>query len=261
MPPLRISLITPSFNHARFVERTIESVLGQTGDFELDYAVRDGGSTDGTLDILRRYGSRLRWTIEPDGGQVDALNRGLRAATGDIIGWLNSDDVLLPGALARVAAVFIARPEVEWLHGRCEIIDAEDVPIRRPVSLYKHLRARRHTFENLLTENYVSQMTAFWRRSLHDEVGYLDETLSLAFDYDLWLRLARRVEPVYVEDRLACFRWYPSSKSGSSFEAQFREDVRVAARYAPPGRPWLRWRKRAKNAAIVAAYRLLSALP
>jgi glycosyltransferase involved in cell wall biosynthesis len=97
---LRISLVTPSFNHARFLERTIESVLAQRGPFELEYTVRDGASTDGTLAILKRYGGRLQWVSEPDHGQVDAINKGLRAASGDVVGWLNSDDVLLPGALA-----------------------------------------------------------------------------------------------------------------------------------------------------------------
>src|ERR1700712_1435212 len=98
---MRISLVTPSFNQAQFSRRTIDSVLEQQGDFELDYRIVDGGSTDGTLDILRGYGDRIRWQSEPDRGQVDAINKGLRAATGEVIGWLNSDDVLLPGAIAK----------------------------------------------------------------------------------------------------------------------------------------------------------------
>lgn len=256
---LRISIVTPSFNHARFIERTIDSVISQRGDFELDYRVHDGGSTDGTLEILRRYESRLRWTSERDGGQVDAINKGLRAAEGDIVGWINSDDVLLPGALARVAAAFDANPSVDWVHGRCEIIDVDDKPMRRWISAYKHFRARRHTLENLLTENYVSQMTAFWRRRVHAEVGYLDESLPLAFDYDFWLRLARRGAPVYLDDRLACFRWYETSKSGASFKQQAREDLLLASRHAPGGRPLVLWRKRAKLAGAVAVYQLLAA--
>src|SRR5690348_14711407 len=104
MRPLRISLVTPSYNHGRFIRRTIDSVLSQQGDFELDYCVLDGGSTDETLDVLASYGPRVRWTSERDGGQVHAINKGLRAADGDVVGWLNSDDTLMPGALARVAA-------------------------------------------------------------------------------------------------------------------------------------------------------------
>ncbi len=255
---LRISLVTPSFNQVAFIERTIASIVSQQGDFVLDYRIIDGGSSDGTLEILRRCRDpRVSWVSEPDKGQVDAINKGLRAATGDIVGWVNSDDLLLPGALARVARALHEHPEVDWLHGRCEIIDVHDRPVRRWVSLYKHIRAQRHSFENLLTENYVSQMTAFWRRSIHEEVGYLDPTLKLAFDYDFWLRLARRGAPLYLQERIGCFRWYPSSKSGAQFEAQFREDAEIAARYAGH-RPWVLLRKRAKNMAIVGAYQLMA---
>lgn len=254
---LRISIVTPSFNQATFIERTIESVLNQQGDFELEYRVVDGGSTDGTLDILRRYGDRFAWTSERDRGQVDAINKGLRAATGDVVAWLNSDDVLVPGALAQVARRFRENPELEWLHGRCEIIDAEDRPVRAWVSAYKHLRAQRHSLENLLTENYVSQMTAFWRRRVHDEIGFLDPNLKLAFDYDLWLRLAQRSAPAYVETTLAQFRWYPTSKSGAQFERQFREDLEVAIKYAGK-RHGVLLRKHLKSWAIVAIYRALS---
>jgi glycosyltransferase involved in cell wall biosynthesis len=255
---LRISIVTPSFNHARFIERTIRSVLEQRGDFDLDYRVIDGGSADGTLEILRRYEGRLTWTSEPDQGQVDAVNKGLRAAKGEVVGWLNSDDTLLPGALERVAQAFASHPLAEWLHGRCEIIDVNDQPIRRWVSAYKDFRARRHSFENLLTENYVSQMTAFWRRRVHEEIGYLDPSLPFTFDYDLWLRLARRGPPVYLEERIACFRWYETSKSGANFERQFQEDAAVSARHAPNGRRSIGWRKRLKNVAILGAYGVMA---
>lgn len=254
---LRISLVTPSFNQGEYIARTIESVLSQRGDFELDYRVIDGGSKDSTLSILERYRDRLSFVSEQDEGQSHAINKGLSAARGDIVGWLNSDDVLLPGALSAVADAFRAHPEREWLHGRCEIIDPEDRPVRKWVSLYKHVRAKRHTFDNLITENYVSQMTAFWRRSVHDQIGYLDRSLDYAFDYDLWLRLARRGDPLYLPEKLACFRWYPTSKSGAMFERQFREDAEVAARYAAD-KPFVLLQKRIKTQAIVAIYRALA---
>lgn len=254
----RISIVTPSRNQARFIRRTIDSVLGQAGDFDLEYLVVDGASTDGTLDVLRAYGERLRWISETDEGQVDAINKGLRRTTGDILGWVNSDDALCPGALARVAAAFADHPETQWLHGRSQIIDEHDRVFRRWISLYKHLRALRYTFDGLLTENYVSQMTAFWRRSAMETVGPLDPSLKLAFDYDLWLRLARLGPPLYLGDSpLACFRWYETSKSGAQFAQQFREDAAVAARYAGD-RPLILLRKRAKNAAFVLVYGLLA---
>jgi glycosyltransferase involved in cell wall biosynthesis len=255
---IKFSIITPSFNQAQFIDRAVLSVLNQRGDFDLEYRVLDGGSTDGTLAILRRYESQLAWTSEPDNGQVDAINKGLKAATGDLVGWLNSDDIFLPGALQKVVTVFSEHPEIEWVHGCCEIIAQNGRPIRRWVSAYKNFRARRHSFEHLLTENYVSQMTTFWRRRVHDEIGYLDASLRYAFDYDFWLRLARRGAPIFLDDRIACFRWYATSKSGSNFEAQFREDEMVSARHAAACQRSIMIRKKFRNAAIVAIYRLLA---
>ncbi|MDB4953407.1 MAG: glycosyl transferase family 2 [Myxococcales bacterium] len=256
MPRIRISLVTPSYNQARFIGRTIDSVLSQRGDFDLDYRVIDGGSNDGTIEVLESYGDRVTWTSERDEGQVDAINKGLRGLTGDVVGWLNSDDTLLPGALGRVAAAFGAHPEADWVHGRCVIIDESDRPVRRWVSLYKHYRGRHHSFENLLTENYISQMTAFWRRAVHEEVGYLDPSVDLAFDYDLFLRLALRSRPIYLEDPVACFRWYGTSKSGAGFAKQVEQANAIAARYGKAGL-WTRARMRAKKAAIVNIYRAL----
>jgi glycosyltransferase involved in cell wall biosynthesis len=256
---LRVSIVTPSFNQAQFVERTILSVLEQRGDFDLDYLVLDGQSTDGTLDILRKYEGRLTWVSEPDGGQVDAINKGLRRVRGDIVGWLNSDDVLLPGALARVVAAFADHPRREWVHGRCEIIDADDRVIRRWISAYKHWCCKRYSYAQLLTENFISQMTVFWRRAVLDEVGYLDTGLKLAFDYDFWLRLAKRGDPVYLPEPVACFRWYDTSKSGSGFDRQFREDYYVATRHAPKRR-WLHLLKRFKTARILVAYKVMALL-
>jgi glycosyltransferase involved in cell wall biosynthesis len=241
--PLRISLVTPSFNQARFIGRTVDSVLGQAGDFELEYLVVDGGSTDGTLDLLRDYGGRLGWVSEPDRGQSDAINKGLRRTTGDVVGWLNSDDVLRPGALARVAAAFRDHPEAGWVHGRCDVIDAEDRVIRRWVAAYKDWCSRRYSYARLVTENFISQMTVFWRRSLLDRVGYLDPELHLAMDYDLWLRFAQHGPPVYIPERLAAFRWYAASKSGSGYREQFRVECQLARRHAP-GRRWLHLLKR-----------------
>lgn len=253
---MKISLVTPSYNQAQFIERTIDSVLAQRGDFELDYKVIDGGSTDGTVDILKRYGDRLTWISERDRGQVDAINRGLRGATGDIVGWLNSDDVLMPGAFDRVATAFRDHPEIEWLHGRCMIIDEHDREVRRWISAYKHYRSRHHSLAAFLTENYVSQMTVFWRRGVHAEIGYLDPEIRYAFDYDLFLRLAQRGSPLYLEDPVACFRWYETSKSGGGFVVQMTETVEIASR-SRAANNWTRVQALAKKSAIINIYRAL----
>jgi glycosyltransferase involved in cell wall biosynthesis len=254
--PLRISIVTPSLNQGEFIERTIRSVLDQRGDFELEYLVFDGGSTDGTRAILERYADRVHVVIEPDSGQANAVNKGIRAATGDVVGWVNSDDLLLPGTLARVAQAFREHPESLWLHGRCEIVDEEDRPIRRWLSRYKDFRCRRYSRETLLLENFVSQMTVFWRRTALERVGVLDESLRYTFDYDLWLRLSALGDPLFLDEKLAAFRWYVRSKSGADFEKQFAEDLAVFTRNAPAGR-WLRLRKRVRTWQIVTVYRAL----
>ena len=251
---LRVSLVTPTLNQGRFLRRTIESVLGQQGPFELDYLVVDGGSTDGTLVILKEYQERFRHISEADAGQVDAINKGLAMGTGEIVGWLNSDDVLLPGALERIVEAFTKHPEAEWVHGRCIIVNDVDREVRGWISLYKHRLAKRHTLDRLLVENYVSQPTTFWRRSVWEDMSPLDASVPLAFDYDLWLRLARRGDPFYIEAPVAAFRRHPLSKSGQGYVEMFRQEYRVARRYAAD-RPGLLRAKRWRMAAFSAAYR------
>ncbi len=254
MARLRISLVTPSFNQAPFIERTVQSILNQQGDFDLEYMVFDGGSTDGTLDVLRRHDGRLFWASERDRGQSDAINKGLRRATGDVVGWVNSDDVLRPGALAKVAEVFRA-PSALWMHGRCDLIDEHDRVIRHGVTAYKEWCCRHYSYARLVTENYISQQTTFWRRSLHDRVGYLDEGLHFAMDWDLWLRFGRVADPVYVPERLSGFRWYKTNKSAADFKARVEEGLEMARRHAP-GRRWLYLVNRLKTARTIAAYRV-----
>jgi glycosyltransferase involved in cell wall biosynthesis len=255
---IAITLVSPSLDQARFVERAVESVLAQEGDFDLEYLVYDAGSTDGTLEVLRGHAAagRLRLVVEADSGQADAVNKGLRAATGDVLGFLNSDDLLYPGALARVAEAFRRRPGAHWVHGRCEIVDESDRPIRRWVTAYKERRCRRYSQRALLVENFLSQMTVFWRRVAHERVGWLDASMRYSFDYEFWLRLAELGDPLFIPERQAAFRWYRTSKSGSSFSKQFREDWEAFRRHAPAD-PILRARKWIKTAQIVAAYRLL----
>jgi glycosyltransferase involved in cell wall biosynthesis len=135
-PTLKISIVTPSYNHAEFLPKAIESVLGQTGSFELDYVVLDGGSNDTTIDVLKSFGSRLCWHSQEDNGQIDAINKGLLSASGDLVGWLNSDDLLLPGALQRVADAFLREPSAQWVFGDCIVVDRNGQEIRKWVSAY-----------------------------------------------------------------------------------------------------------------------------
>jgi len=231
---MKISIVTPVLNQAAFLERTIRSVLDQRGEFELEHLVVDGGSTDGTLEILRRYADRLRWLSEPDTGQSDAINKGLRLVNGDVLAWLNADDLYLPGALAHVAAEW-RHTSFAWAFGNCRIINAADVEIRRGITAYKIWQSRGYSYRRLLRRNFIPQPAVFFSRAAYEQVGELDRDLTYAMDYDYWLRLGRRWCPRYVDHFLAAFRWHPRSKTGAAYRAAAWETFQVARRHAAGG--------------------------
>jgi glycosyltransferase involved in cell wall biosynthesis len=228
-----ISIITPSLNSARYLPEMMKSVLGQSGDFALEWIVVDGGSTDGTLAILESANdSRLRWISEKDAGQTAAINKGLSLAKGEIVAWLNCDDRYMPGALDSVARAFAENPGVNWVVGRCEIIDSDGRPVRAQVTRYKNRKLDSFSFDALLALNMISQPAVFWRASFGREIGTLDESLFWTMDYDLWLRMARVCPPVIWRETLAQFRVHETSKSRGGHRPQFEEGYRVACRYA-----------------------------
>ncbi len=231
MNPITFSIITPSYNQAQFIERTIESVLNQ--DYPLvEYIVMDGGSTDGTVEILQKYGDRTIWKSEKDNGQSEAINKGLRMATGDVVAFLNSDDTYEPRALSKVADFFEKNPGTRWVYGKCRIIDAEDVEIRRPITWYKNALLRNYSYPKLLSENFISQPATFWRRSLHSEIGYINEDEHYVMDYEFWLRIGRKYPAGVIDSYLANFRMYEASKSGSLSNPQFEDELRVAKTFS-----------------------------
>jgi len=256
---LRISVIMPSFNQARFLRTAIDSVQSQRGDFDLEHIVVDGGSTDESVEILKSYGNKLRWVSEPDNGQSDALNKGLVMATGDVIGWLNSDDLYEPGALAAVARVFNAEPQTQWLYGKVGITNSAGQEIRRWVTRYKNARMRHYKFSRHLVENWISQMGVFWRRSTGQKVGSFRVDLHYCMDYDYWLRLGACWPGRFLDRYLAAFRWYEDSKSGSGFAVQFREELEVAKAIAAGGYPWAIFKHWINIKKIVAMYTLMRA--
>ena len=231
---MKISIVTPSFNQGAFIERTIESVLEQEGDFELEYIVMDGGSTDGTVDILRKYDDRLTWVSEKDEGQGDAVNKGWRAAEGDVLGWINSDDTYEPGALAAVADEYAAKP-FEWCFGACRMINETDAEIRSFITKYKTHHCERYSYTRLLGCNFISQPATFVSKSAFEEAGEIDVGLTFAMDYDYWLRLGKKYEPRYIPRRLSNFRWHDVSKNGTRYRAALREGYVTAKKYAGEG--------------------------
>ncbi len=224
---MRVTIVTPSYNQGPFIERTIESVLSQRGDFELEYLIVDGGSTDETLSVLRRHGGRLSYVSEKDRGQSDAINKGFRMARGEVLAWLNSDDTYLPGALD-AATRALRNGGARWCFGECRVIDEQDREIRWAISRYKSWVSRRYSLRRLLGRNFIPQPATFFRRDLLEEAGLLDESLHYAMDYDLWLRFARIGNPAFIQRPLASFRWHGSSKTGARYRTGAWECFQIA---------------------------------
>jgi len=217
-----LTIVTPCLNAAATIEQTLESVAEQLREGD-EHLVIDGGSTDGTLDLVRAAG--VRFVSEPDRGLSDAMNKGIRLARGDVLGWLNADDVLLPGALDAVRTAFESRPDADWAAGICTIVDAGGAEIRKGVTAYKRMLLRRYSLRALLTQNFVMAPATFVRREAYEAVGGFDERFAYSMDYDVWLQLARRGDPVVIDRPLASFRMAGESLSMTGFERQFEEHL------------------------------------
>jgi glycosyltransferase involved in cell wall biosynthesis len=223
----KISLVTCSYQQGRYLGQAIRSVLDQ-GYPALEYLVIDGGSTDGSVDILRRYETALAfWVSEPDGGQTDALIKGFSRSTGEIMGWLCSDDLLLPGALRAVAAFFRAHPSVMAAYGNALWIDREGRFLRAK----KEMGFSRFVF--LHDHNYVPQPSMFWRRELYRAVHGLDPRFDLAMDADLWERFSRVTRIAHIPRYLSCMRFYAEQKTRRRRLDADQEDQAIRCRDHP----------------------------
>ncbi len=234
---MKISIITPTFNQGTYIERTIQSILSQKGDFELEYIVIDGGSTDNTLDILRKYESLLSWKSEPDDGQSDAIDKGFKMATGDILAWLNSDDTYFPQALNQVVREYMKTP-FTWCFGNCKTVDEFDKEKRHLLTGYKIWQSRRYSYQRLLRRDFIPQPAVFFSKEAFKEIGELNRSLEYSMDYDYWLRLGQKCPPVYIDNYLANFRWHKTSKNGSQYKEAAWETYLTSKQYAPKN-AWL----------------------
>lgn len=227
---MKISIITPSFNQADFIERTIQSVLNQNYS-NIEHIIMDGGSTDGTIEILKKYSNRIIWKSEKDSGQSDAINKGLKMATGDIVAYLNSDDTYESSSFQKIINFFENNPENKWVYGQCRIIDENDKEIRKLITFYKNWLLKKYSYKKLLTENFISQPATFWRKELLEEIGYLNEDEHFCMDYEFWLRIGNKYPAGVINKYLANFRYYPNSKSGGVNKKQFQDELRLAKKY------------------------------
>ena len=223
-----VSIVTPTYNMARFLEEAIQSVLTQ--DYgNIEYIVMDGGSTDGSLEILRKYEGRLRWYSGPDRGQTDAINKGFLQSRGAIFGFLCADDTYLQGAVGKAVRHILANPGYAGIYGEGYLTDeAGDILRRYPTKPFDA--------ELLKTECFICQPASFLWREAFAEAGMLDPELQNALDYDLWIRLAKRHRLLMVDDYLATSRMHYGSKTLSVRREVYKAGIVVLMRhygYAP----------------------------
>ena len=243
----KFSIVTPSFNQGAYIEETIQSVVSQRGAFAIEYFIMDGGSTDESADIIRKYALevnaghypigcarvQVHWKSEKDSGQSNAINCGLRQATGEFASYVNSDDLYAPGAFAVVAEAFARRPKADFIYGDGDVIDERGALqwewLSRP---YNHrVMTTYHFLWNDFT-NYIMQQATFWRTRVHGSLGLFDEAFHYAMDVEYWVRAgAAGLVLAHVPAKLAKFRFIPGTKSKSGVGAFWSDTLEIIRRY------------------------------
>ena len=232
----QISIVTPSFNQGNFLEKTIQSVLVQNYP-NLEYIVMDGGSTDNSLELIRKHAPYLsHWDSKPDNGQYDAVQKGFSHSHGEIMAYLNSDDLYFPWALQVVGEIFAAFPQVEWLTTSC--ISAAPSDARFPLVYVRYNRSRRRFLgtrrKRFKQRSFIQQESTFWRRSLWEKTGSrLDTRLKYAGDFELWSRFFEHANLVTVNIPLAMFRYHADQKT-SDLDKYIMEAESILSRYPAP---------------------------
>lgn len=257
---MQFSIITPNYNSALFLERTIQSVLRQKESYnEIEYILVDGGSTDGSHAIIEKYRDDIDTVIiETDSGPASAINKGLACAHGDVVSWLNADDIYFPAILRRVFHCFQEHKGASFCFGKCTIIDQQDREIRSSITGFKEFFfpfSSRFLHQSI---NYISQPAMFFKRRYLAETGALREDMIAAWDYEFMLKLWHHGKGVVIPgEAISAFRWHEASISGQNFNTQFKEEFDAAKEDAGVFAPQtlihlgVRW-------GIVLAYTLMS---
>lgn len=230
----KISIVIPSYNKARFIGQTLESVVGQKyPNFEL--IIQDGGSTDGTLEIIKSYAKKypkvIRWESGKDEGQLDAINKGLSRATGEIFTYINADDIYKPRAFALVADMYSKNPNALWFVGRGTVIDEKGHEIAKLITLYKNFFLWMNRTSALLIFNYLMQPSVFITDKAFKKYGPFTGTDKFVTEYDLWLKLSKVSMPIAIDKELSGFRLSGGSISSTSFKNTLDEDYKIVKKY------------------------------
>lgn len=230
----KISIVIPSYNKVKYIEETLKSIISQNYP-KLEVIIQDGGSNDGTVEIIKQIASKyskiIKWASRKDKGQVDAINKGLKKATGEILTYINADDVYGKGALKMVGKYFTKEPNTLWLAGKGSVIDAESKEILRPVTFYKNFLLTINHYSLLKVVNYLMQPSVFLSRHAYQKFGPFSGISDFVTEYDLWLKLAKLQMPVVINRNLSKFRIEKDTKTKNMFQKLLKEDERILKRH------------------------------
>lgn len=247
----KITIVVPSFNQIEFLEKTLISIVNQHYQ-NLELIVIDGGSKDGSVEIIKKYAKYITyWVSEPDGGQTNGLIKGFNRSSGEIQCWLNSDDLLEIGALERVANYFTLHPNVDAVFGNTVWIDAQDRILR------EHKEIPFNRFIWMYTYNYIPGMSMFWRKSLYEKVGGLNSEFNLAMDADLWIRFSQVAKIGHVNEIWSRMRFYSQQKNRRLRDKSNEEDWLIRSRYWGAQKPSFYALKRAIAQLVRVVWKLI----
>ena len=227
----KISIIIPSLNKVDYIEETLKSILDQKYE-NLEVIVQDGGSTDGTLEIIKKYAKKypeiLQWESKKDKGQADAINKGLKKASGEVLAFINADDVYEEGALKKVGKYFSDNPGTLWLAGKGRVIDKNGKEITKWVTAYKNFLLKINLYSSLLIVNYLMQPSVFLSKKAYEKYGDFEGSKGNVMEYDLWLKIGKDTMPEVVNPYLSGFRLTNDTISATMFRKLLADDYKVA---------------------------------
>ena len=229
----KISIVIPSFNKVRFIEETLQSIFKQEYP-DLEVIIQDGGSTDGTVNVIKRFAKKysgIKWESEKDNGQLEAINKGLKKAIGEVVTYINADDVYKKGALLTVGKYFSKNPDTLWLAGRGDVIDESGREISRLVTGYKNLLLAINRYPLLLVVNYLMQPSVFLARGAYEKYGPFTGSQVGVMEYELWLKLGRVKMPAVLDSYLSSFRLAGGTISSTEFKKVLLLDEKIAEKY------------------------------
>jgi glycosyltransferase involved in cell wall biosynthesis len=229
-----ISVVIPSYNKVKYVQRTLDSIVSQ-GYKNYEVIIQDGGSTDGTLEIIKKYATKykqyIRYESKKDGGQLDAINKGLKKTKGDIVTFINADDEYTNGAFESVVGHYVENPNALWFAGKGIVIDEKNTEIAKIVTWYKDLLLSFNSYNFLLMVNYLMQPSVFLSRKSLKKYGMFIGTKFSVMEYDMWLKIGKDKMPVVINKVLAKFRLESDTKTSTNSEELLREDQKIIENY------------------------------